>query len=197
MILARPDDGRRGGASSAGSWSRIAFSRRCAPTQAPAELVGKQPPAAAVEVKGIRLTAAAVERQHELATEAFAQRVLLDARLQLSHHRFVPSEAEQPLDPSLDRLEAQFPEAMDLGLGELRERELAERRAAPEGERFLERRERRLRIIVEESPSFGRELLEPAGVDAGVVDPEQVPGGPGLEWAVLSGCSRTRRRWET
>ena len=113
--------------------------------------------------------------------------MLLDARLELRHHRFVSSEAEQPLDPSLDRLEAQLLETMDLGLGELRERELAERRAAPEGERFLERRERRLRIIVEESPSFGRELLEPAGVDAGVVDPEQVPGGPGLEWAVLSG----------
>ena len=126
------------------------------------EVVREPAPSVAVDLERLGLAPAAVEREHQLATEPLAERVLVDARLELGHDRAVPAEPEQRLDPSLDRLEAKLVEAMDLALGELGERELAERRAAPEGERLLERRDgaRPDRRRVCRHPC-GREHLEP------------------------------------
>ena len=68
--------------------------------------------------------------------------MLIHAHLELRDNRAVPR-----LAPAFRRLEAQLFEAMDLRLGELRKGELAERRAAPEGERLLEGRERSLLVV--------------------------------------------------
>ena len=95
----------------------------------------------AIDVEGLGLASAAVEREHQLAPQPLAERVLVDAGLELGHDRAVPAEPQLPLDAALDRLEAELVEAMDLPLRELGERELAECRAAPEGERLFEGRD--------------------------------------------------------
>lgn len=75
-----------------------------------------------------------------MPSQALAQRVLGDERLQLADELRAAAEPEERVDPILDGLQPQLLEALDLALRELLEGELGERRAAPEPERTDRRR---------------------------------------------------------
>ena len=139
------------------------------------QVVREPAPSVAVDLERLGLAPTAVEGKHQLAAEPLAERVLVHAGLELGHDRAVPAEPQQPLDAPLDRLEAKLVEAMDLALREVGERELAERRAAPEGERLLEGRHGGIRVVVQLPPSVRREHLEPGGVDGVVAEAKDVP----------------------
>ena len=87
-----------------------------------------------VDVQGVALPAASVQREHQLAPKALPVRVLGDQRLELGHQRGVPSAGEVGVDSSLEGPEPKLVQACDLGLCERLVREVGQRRAAPERE---------------------------------------------------------------
>ena len=138
------------------------------------ELLGQQPPARAVDLERVRLAAAAVEREHQLAPQTLAQRMLGDAGLELGDDRAVASELDGRLESPLDGLETKLLEAPDLALGEVHERELGEGRAAPEGQCLLERPQRRLRIVLQRAPRLRSKRRESVGVDRARRDTQDI-----------------------
>ena len=99
------------------------------------ELVDEAGACILVDLQGLRLPARTIQREHELPPERLAQRVVADERLELADHVAVAAELEVGVDPLLAGDEPQLLEASDLRLREVVERELGERRAAPELER--------------------------------------------------------------
>ena len=77
------------------------------------EALDERLPRRAVGLERLGLPARAVEREHQLAAEPLAQRVLGDERLELGDERGVPAEREVCVDPLLERREAQLLEPLD------------------------------------------------------------------------------------
>ena len=87
------------------------------------------------------------------------------------------SEREIGLDPLFHRCQTQAVEPPDLGLGEGLERELGERRSAPEAERVVQGRGRTCGIAGRERiPPFGEQPFEAVQVELGRFDFQQVSG---------------------
>ncbi len=102
------------------------------------ELVDEGTAAVLEDGERVRLAAGAVEREHELPTKPFAQRVLGDELLESAAEPRVLAEGQAGLDSILLRHEALFLEPAD---GRLRERfvgEVGQRRTAPQCERLVE-----------------------------------------------------------
>ena len=89
--------------------------------------------AARVVIRGecVGLAAAAVEREHQLAAQPFAQRVRADERLEFVGDLGMLSARDVCLDSLAEAVEPQVVEPRDLGLGELFLRHVRERRTAP------------------------------------------------------------------
>ena len=102
------------------------------------ELVDEAGACVLVHLEGLGLPARAIQREHQLSPEGLAQRVLADERLQLADDVAVRPELEISVDPLADDDEAKLLEPADLRLREVVERELRERRPAPERERRLQ-----------------------------------------------------------
>ena len=135
----RPDAGRPRRAAGGESGLVLLEDRPLEPPQLlprlEPELLVEQAAAGLVDGERLGLAAAAVEREHELAAQALAQRVLADEPLQLGHELRVAAELEVGVDPLLERGEPLLLEAGALGACERRV-ELGERRPAPERERL-------------------------------------------------------------
>ena len=100
------------------------------------ELFDEHRPRFAIRRERLGLAARAVQRQHQLTGEALAQRVGPDGRRQLPDELGVSAVAELVLEPCFQRGQTQLLEARDLALREVLEREIGERRAAPECQRL-------------------------------------------------------------
>jgi hypothetical protein len=103
------------------------------------ELVDQHLARLAVEREGLRLPRRPVEGQHQLGPQALAQRVLRHQQLELRHQLEVASERQVGLDPGLERRQAKLLEPRDVELRERVERELGQRRAAPQRQRPAQR----------------------------------------------------------
>ena len=77
------------------------------------EALDQRVPRRAVRLERLGLPAGAVQREHQLAAEALAQRVLGDEGLELGDERRMPAERELRLDPLLERREPQLLEPLD------------------------------------------------------------------------------------
>ena len=84
------------------------------------------------------MPARAVERQHQLSSWPFAQRLLRDERGELADERGVASKREVGVDPLLEHGEAALLEARDLGPREVVVGEIGQRRPAPQRERLAQ-----------------------------------------------------------
>ena len=93
--------------------------------------VDEHAPGLRVGLQRLRLAAAAVERQHELAGEPLAGRVVRDELRQLSDERVVTPGGEVGLDACVQSGEPLLVEASDLGRGERLVGEVCQRRSAP------------------------------------------------------------------
>ena len=77
-----------------------------------------------VRPQRLRLPTASIQRNHLLARQPLAKRVLANELPQLTAKRCLPAEGELGLDAVFERGEPQLGEPGDLGLGERLEREV-------------------------------------------------------------------------
>ena len=103
-----------------------------------AELVDEQPAGRLVGGQRVGLSARAIEREHELRTRPFPQRLGRDQGLELTHEVRVPAECQLRLDPVLERAQPELFELRYVGLRERLIDEVRDRRPAPEGESLAE-----------------------------------------------------------
>ena len=101
-----------------------------------AELIYQRPAPFLVGLQRLGLPPGAVEGEHELSPEPFAERVLGDERLQFADELMVASELEVCFDPLLLSREAELVEPGDLRLGEIRVSKLGQCGASPQSERL-------------------------------------------------------------
>ena len=116
----------------------------------------------AVGLERLDLAAGAVEREHQRRDELLAQRIGRDQPAQDGDRLERPAERDERAGALLLRLRAQVLEPAPLGLRPVGVGEVAERRPAPQLERRVERRQRRLGG---EPGRRAHALLEAVGVE--------------------------------
>jgi hypothetical protein len=84
------------------------------PARLDAELLDEQPASLAVALERLGLTARSVEREHELAAQPLAQRVLVHERLELGNERARPAQIEFSVEQLLGYAQAQLVQPADL-----------------------------------------------------------------------------------
>jgi hypothetical protein len=99
------------------------------------ELVDQSAASLLVARQRLRLAAATVERQHQLALQPLTERMLADQRVKLAHERCVLAEGEVGVDPILQRRQACLLEPRDRCLRERLVCKILKRRPAPERQR--------------------------------------------------------------
>jgi len=147
-------------------------------TRFDAELVDQQLSRHLVQLQGVHLAPAPVQRQHELRTQPLPQGMLGDQPLELGHQLGMPAQCQVCLDALLQRSQPQLLQLRDRGLRERLVGELVQRRTSPQSQRVPQpsglggdRRLCRLR----------HETTEPVGIDLVAVDGQQVPGRARLQ----------------
>jgi hypothetical protein len=160
------------------------------------ELLPQQLARLPVSLERLGLSARAVERKHELAAQAFLQRVGGSERLELRDELIGAAERELGVDAIHPRGEPQLLEAPDLGLRELEQREFLQRQAAPELQRRRECRGRGFGLAGRELPAaLVSKPLEANAVEFVRPGMEQVAAGPRLENAVGEAAPEPRDRY--
>ena len=89
-----------------------------------------------VRVERLGLTLGAIEREHPLGVQPFAQRVVRDERLELADHVGMPPGFQVCFDRQLVRVHAELVEPADLGGGERLVGDVGQRFPPPECERL-------------------------------------------------------------
>ena len=140
-----------------------------------AELVDQEPPSLAHRLERVGLPARAVEREHQPPAQALPQRVLGHQGAQLADQIAGLAVFEIGGQSFLGRFQAQLLEPLDLGLREVVEPVVGERRSAPQRERLdelaaahqrleavgVERRALDLQRVARGPPAHGQRLAEP------------------------------------
>ena len=159
-----------------------------------AELLAQRLAEVPVGPEGVGLTAGPVQRQHEEAGEALAQRRGRDEGPELPDDLGVPAESQLGPDEVLGRGHAHLPEPGALGLGEPEVGELRQGRAPPQGQRPAQRRRRPLGRRHQVGAGLPHDVLEAGRVDLAPVDPEHVAGLSCLEHRVAVPGNGFRRQ---
>ena len=116
------------------------------------ELLDEQPAALPVARERLGLAAAAVEREHQLAAQLLAQRLLVDERLSSATSALVLAELELGLDPRLERVEPELREPAAAGCANGSRRNSASGRPAPERERLAQSCARGAGVVASREP---------------------------------------------
>ena len=107
-----------------------------------------------------------MKREHQLSAGPLAEWMLGDEAVQLGGHVVVPAEREIGLDPLLDCREPELLEPRDLALRERVVGEVRQRWAAPDLERFAQRRLGLLGLPCGQgAPAVLEQPLEAVGVE--------------------------------
>ena len=113
-----------------------------------------------------RLAPRAVEREHELPSQALTERVTFHEPLELPDQIVMAPDLELRSDPLLQRRRVDLVEACDLGLSKRLVGEIGEGRAAPERERLSQSVGRSDRIAGHErAPSLSDQRFETVEVE--------------------------------
>ena len=126
------------------------------------QFLDHQPPPLAEDGERVCLAAAAVQRQHQLAAQLLAQRLLFYKHEQLAHELLVQAELELRVDPAAEGIQAKLRQARPRRLGKGLALELGERLASPEPKRLSQQRGAALRVFLE-ARGFGQ-FLEPGQI---------------------------------
>ena len=137
------------------------------------ELVHQHATRVLVGLERLRLSSGAVERQHQLRTEAFPQGLLSDEVLQLADQLARRPQFELGLDALFERSESRLLQAADLVAGERLECQVLEGGAPPERERGAELLGPLTRFG---AACLGGEPLEARQVESLGIDPQYVSG---------------------
>ena len=125
-------------------------------------------------VERLRLPARAVEREHQLAAQPLAVRVLRDQRLELADQLGVAAEREVGLDPLLERRQPQILQPPGLDSGKRLLAELRQRRPPPERERLAQTADARAGSPAASASRPRKQSLEPPQVELVGLDLEHV-----------------------
>ena len=142
-----------------------------------AELRHEQLPSLPIGCERIRLAAAPIERNHQLAAQSLPKRMVGHEPLQVRRELNVTAQAKLDVDAVLHAREPQLVQTRRLVANEQHAVEIGERFAAPQ----LERRGEVAGCATEltlgrRAPPVGHEPLEPVGVELVVVDRKPVAG---------------------
>src|SRR5262245_27226055 len=130
----------------------------------------------------VDLTSTSVEREHQLAVEMLAERLIRNKRLEFGNELEMPREREFGLDSFLEGDQAQLLDPRDLALGKCLVGDVGKSNAAPEAERLAQHRCGRLAGARGQLASpLDDEPLEPLEVELSGFDPETVPGAFGRD----------------
>ena len=140
------------------------------------ELLHERPARLLVRLRRIPLPTAAVEREHQLAPQPFAERMLGHQRLELGDQLLVPAEVELCIDEILARDETELLEPVHGALREGFVGDVEEGGTTPECERLLERGDAIGRLAASRAK---HEILEQVRVHVGPRHPEDIPGRVG------------------
>ncbi|HET6601516.1 MAG TPA: hypothetical protein VFG57_06085 [Gaiella sp.] len=132
----------------------------------------------AIRGKGVSLPFGAIEGQHQLAAGTLAERMCCHELLELVDQLPVAAGGEVGVDPPLEHIEAKVLESRRLGERPLLARELGQRLAAPQRERFAQGRRHLLRVTA--LPIRG-EPAEPKQIEVAGIDPEAIARGSRLD----------------
>ena len=135
------------------------------------QLVRQHAPRAAVGLERLSLARRAVQRQHQLAPQPLAQRVLGHQRLELTDEPRMAPRGQLGVHARLEGLEPQLLDAGDLGLRERLIGEVAERRAAPQIQRLTQLARRPLGVG---HARLADQAFEACHVKLGAVDAQDV-----------------------
>ena len=150
------------------------------------ELLVEHAPGAAVDLEGLRLSACAVEREHQLASQPLPQRMLRDQRVELSDQGRVAADLEFGVDSRFERRQPQLFETLDLDARDRFESQVGARRPAPQRQRFAENVGRALGIAFRQRPTTLRDgVLEQVEVELAGLDSQQVARSPGDDAGML------------
>ena len=141
------------------------------------ELVVQQPPARAIDLERVRLAAAAIEGQHQLAAQTFPQWLLAHEPLELGNQLRVAPQRELGLDPLLARRQQLLFQPGSLGAGE-GVAQLGQRDSTPERQPFPEQRCGLGGLL---RARRRHQQLEAMEVELAVADPDEVAGGLGQD----------------
>ncbi len=145
----------------------------------------------AIGRQGVRLTARAVEREHELGPKTFTQGVLGDELLELGDEVGMARKGEVGFDALLECRQPKLVEPPDLVLCERFVGEVGQRWAAPHRERLAQLPGRNLELaFFERSSSLRAEALEPVHVQSTRLELEDVARRTGLELRRSARCRR-------
>ena len=143
------------------------------------EAFGEERACAVVRRERLDLAPGVVEREHELAPQAFAERLLGDETLQLGDERSVTAEREIRIDSRLEGDEPKLVQPTSLLLDDATVANVRERRAVPQRERGFQAIRREPGSAARQCvASFAVEPFEPRPVDQLSLDVEHVAGGP-------------------
>ena len=138
-------------------------------------------PSFAVDVEGLRLPPAPIEREHELAPRPLAQWLRRHERLELGHQLGRPAYRQVRVDSIFERSEPELLEPSDLTLREVLVREIRQSGATPEAECLTKHLRGSGRIVAEHAAPFVRQALETPGVEVVVCEREAIAGRQGLD----------------
>src|SRR6266545_5120692 len=142
-----------------------------------AELLHEGPPRVLEDVERVGLAAAAVEREHELAAQPLAERVLGDEGLQLADELAVAAPREVGVQPVLQHGDPQLREPEQLALGERLVAEVGKRVAAPQRQCLAQPRRPLLGLVG--PPRRHHQRLEAGQVQLAGIDPQPIAGRVG------------------
>ena len=180
--------------SRSGSWRRMrSCSRRSSRRGVDPELLGQDRPGSLEGGERLRLAVGAVEREHQLAPQAFAQRVRPREALELGDHVRVMAEVELGVELLLQGLEAELLEAGDLACERGLIGEVRQGGAAPERERLGQDPVGRPRLGAVRPCASASRSSNRRSVDVLALGPEQVAGAR----ASMPSDPRTERSRET
>jgi hypothetical protein len=155
------------------------------------QLLGEGSSKLPVRLERLCLPPGAVQREHELAPHAFAQRIRGDDRTGFGNDVLGAAEPEAGFEPLLDGGEAKFLEPVRLRLEGAQWRETVERPPSPEAERLLQRIACRVGIVVGEGASAGLEqVVEAVGVGLAGLEVEDVSRAAGRDRGLAQGPSK-------
>ena len=154
------------------------------------EVLVELPPQPFVLRECLRVTARAVEREHQLAAKALSELVRRHQLFELADDLAMATERERRFDPLLLRLHASLVESRDLRLRERVVREVGQRGAAPQREGLVSRLCGRVRVAGGQRLAGAvQQAAEPHRVDPAGLDPQHVAAT-----ARLSGPSGVQAR---
>jgi hypothetical protein len=145
-----------------------------------AELTGEQVAGTPVGGQRFGLSAAAIQRQYELAMQPLPQRILGGQLFQLAGECVVPAKRQVRVDPRFEGGEPQFLQPGRLGPGEGVVSQVGQHTAAPQPQRLAQRpRGFVVPARVQRGPPRGEPVLEHRRVQVLAAHPQQVTAAPG------------------